>query len=170
MPYHWTRFPEASPQGGPDTIRAELALWPHRSLPRRGFVWMIGATAVGLVVPLLAMVGSGVMWGLLPFALVAIWGLWIALERNSRQSSATRETLRLTANELVLLRQDPDREDRLWRTNPYWVRIRLREDGPVEHYLTLTDGQREIEIGRFLSPEERTALRPELERALARCR
>ena len=39
---------------------------------------------------------------------------------------------------------------------------------PVEDYLTLTDGQRVIELGAFLSPDERRALHAELTRALAK--
>ncbi len=177
MPYHWSKFPdpEARPAQRPaqnhgDELVAELHLWPHRSLPAKGFVWVFTTSAIGLMIPLLAMVGSGVMWGLLPFALVVIWALWIAIERNSRNARITRETLRLSSDVLTVLRQEPGQQDRLWRTNPYWVRSQLREDGPVEHYLTLTDGQREIEIGRFLSPQEREALRADIDRALARSR
>lgn len=177
MPYQWIQPPPApaepqrqeTPSGGAAPV-AELHLWPHRSLPPRGFVWVIGASATGLIIPLLAMLGSVVMWGLLPFALTAIWALWVAIERNARASRATREILRLSRDSLSVLRRDLGREDRFWQANPYWVRLRIRQDGPVAHYLTLTDGQREIEIGRFLSPEEREALALELERALARNR
>jgi uncharacterized membrane protein len=44
------------------------------------------------------------------------------------------------------------------------------DGGPVEHYLTLKGGGREVEIGAFLSPEERLALRAELTEAFARLR
>lgn len=36
------------------------------------------------------------------------------------------------------------------------------EGGPVPQYLTLKGGGREVEIGAFLSPEEREALYPDI--------
>jgi uncharacterized membrane protein len=44
----------------------------------------------------------------------------------------------------------------------------MRQDGPVENYLTLRGAGREVEIGRFLTPEERVSLHEELELALAK--
>ena len=78
--------------------------------------------------------------------------------------------LLLTRQSLTLTRSDPGREARVWQTNPYWVRVGLRANGPVEDYLVLTDGRREIELGAFLSPEERISLRGDLDLRLARLR
>ncbi|WP_342778569.1 DUF2244 domain-containing protein [Paracoccus laeviglucosivorans] len=136
-----------------------MRIWPHRSLPPGGFAWVIGLTAGFLALPLLAVIGSDVLWGLLPFAALAVWALWRALRHSYRAPS---EEMRLTRDSLTLIRRDPGRADRVWRTNPYWVRASLRSDGPVEDYLVLTDGQREIELGAFLSPDERVALHREL--------
>lgn len=164
MPYRWHDHAAAPERSG--AVLHELVLWPHRSLPRRGFVWFIGATAALLALPLLAVVGHAVLWGLLPFALAAVAGLWFAIGRSYR-SGETREVLRLGREALDLTRSDPGRPDRRWRANPYWVRVALRADGPVEAYLTLSGGGREVELGAFLSPEERRALEPELRRRLA---
>lgn len=43
-------------------------------------------------------------------------------------------------------------------------------DGPVEDYLILSDGRRDIELGAFLSPEERRALLGDMQRRLAEMR
>lgn len=165
MPYEWTdTAPDIS-----GAVSYRLEAWPYRSLPPRGFVWVIGLTAGALALPLLAMIGSAVLWGLLPFALLAVWGLWHAIQRSYR-SGTTREVLILTPDALTLTRRDPGRTDRVWKTNPYWVRAGLRGNGPVEDYLVLTDGRREVELGAFLSPEERVALRDDLDRRLAAMR
>lgn len=169
MPYHWIRPSADSATGSDASLRIELHIWPHRSLPRQGFVWVIGLTAGALALPMLAVVGTQVLWGLLPFGLLAIWGLWFAIKRSYR-SGTTREHLIMTSGVFRVLRHDPGREDRIWQTNPYWLRVDLHSDGPVEHYLTVTDGQRVIELGRFLPPEERVALRDELQRELMRIR
>lgn len=165
MPYAWKQT--APEQSG--AVLYQLDLWPHRSLPRKGFVWVIGVTAIGLVIPMLAVIGSGAMWGLLPCALLVIWALWRAIER-SYVSGTAHERLLLSQSQLRLIRSDPGRKDRVWQTNPHWVRTRISTNGPVEDYLILTDGQREIELGAFLSPEERIALRDELDRKIASLR
>lgn len=166
MPYAW-HDDTAPEQSGAVSYRLEV--WPYRSLPRGGFVWVIGLTAGALALPLLAVVGSVVLWGLLPFAALAVWGLWHAIQR-SYHSGSTREVLVLTPHSLELTRSDPGREDRVWQTNPYWVRAGLRANGPVEDYLVLTDGRREIELGAFLAPEERQSLHVEMQRHLAKVR
>ncbi|MDO5705962.1 MAG: DUF2244 domain-containing protein [Paracoccus sp. (in: a-proteobacteria)] len=155
MPYDW----QESPDG------ARLTAWPHRSLPVRGFVWVIGATAVALSLPLIAVVGTAVLWGLLPFAAVALGGLWFAITRTYR-SGHTQEILSLSREHVTLTRRDPGRPDRQWQANSYWVRPLLRP-GPVQDYLTLTDGQRELELGVFLTPEERRTLHGQILRRLA---
>ena len=53
-----------------------------------------------------------------------------------------------------------------WQANPFWVRLRLDPDARPENYLTLQGGGRRIELGAFLSPEERVELAEELEAAL----
>lgn len=155
MPYEWH-------DAGPTERR--LMIWPHRSLPATGFVWVIGLTAVGLALPVLAVVGNAVLWGLLPFALIVGAGLWVAIRVNNRDGQM-HELVELTPDRITVTRHDPGRADRQWQGNPYWTRLALHSK-PVEDYLTLTDGGREIELGAFLAPEERRALRDELTGAL----
>lgn len=160
MPYEWKTT-------APDDFGAvsfTLTARPYRSLPRRGFVWFIGVTAVLIALPMIALLGTVLLWGLLPFIALTMWGLWHGLQRSYRSGEIT-ETLTLTNRELNLCRHDPGRADRIWTTNSYWVRVMLRK-GPVEDYLTLSDGQREIELGAFLTPEERRDLCRDLQRNL----
>ena len=51
MPYRWTDHDAAPERSG--AVSHELVAWPHRSLPRSGFVWFIAATAglLALLVP-----------------------------------------------------------------------------------------------------------------------
>lgn len=161
MPYEWQE------RDGERLLR----VWPHRSLPRRGFVWFIGATAGLLTLPLLAVLGSSVLWGLLPFMLAAIAGIWWALQHSYR-SGRTLEQLSIASDRITLTRSDPGRPDREWSANPYWIRAEIRP-GPVEKYLVLTGDHelgRTIELGAFLTPEERTQLEGEVNRALAASR
>ncbi|WCR11731.1 DUF2244 domain-containing protein [Paracoccus stylophorae] len=161
MPYEWH---DTAPDDS-GAVSHELHVWPYRSLPVKGFVWFIAVTAGLLALPLLAVLGTTILWGLLPFMALSVGGLWFALQRSYR-SGRTHEHLIITRDRLALRRQDVGSPDRVWVTNPYWVRAALR-DGPVEAYLTLTDGQREVELGAFLTPEERRNLCDQVQKRLA---
>ncbi len=161
MPYEWTIPP-------PDGTTASLTLWPYRSLPKRGFVAFIGITAAMVTMPLLAVIGSPVLWGLLPFIAAAIGGIWWAIQRSYRDGSVL-EKLTLWPDRITLLRTNPRGPSQSWEANPHWVRVELHpKGGPVDHYLTLTGGPRPVEIGAFLSVDERRALYGELSDCL-RC-
>ena len=158
--------PGASPPGRHLTVR----LWPHSSLTPQGFVVFVGTTFAMLCIPLVGLLGTVVMWGVLPFAMTALALLWFGLKRSWRDRSIL-ETFDLTEEAATLVRREPNGTVRDWSANPYWVRVELHaKDGPVEDYLTLEGGPRPVEIGAFLTPEERRALRAVLRGALARLR
>ena len=128
-----------------------LRLWPHNALAPRGFAAVIGFSAAVLAVPLLA-----------------LWALWHAIQRNWRDRSVFEE-MDLSRRELHLRRVNPRGPVQEWRADPHWVTLHISADGgPVEQYLTLTGGGREVELGAFLTPEERIALHGELADLLIR--
>ena len=151
---------EAPEKSGASVLWAAV-LWPNRSLPNVGFAWTIGIAAGLLSLPLLTLVGTAAMWGLLPFLMIPVIGLWIAIRRNDADGQMTEE-LTLTPARLHLCRTEPDGTVREWEANPYHVRIDTHE-GPVENYLTLRGGNRVVELGAFLAPEERLDLKTRLE-------
>ena len=104
------------------------------------------------------------------FMALAMAGLWLALNRSDRDGRLS-EVLTLWPDRVTLVRRDPRGDERRWDANPYWVSVHLHPgDKPVESYLTLKGGGREVEFGAFLSPEERVTLHGEITRALARAR
>jgi uncharacterized membrane protein len=167
MPYRWTH---AEADVAVDAPVARLTLWPHQSMTAGGFVTFIGVTAGMLAVPLVTVLGSPVAWVLMLFFLAAIAGIWWAIMANRAQQSL-HEELAIWPDRLRLEHVAPRRAPLEWEANPYWVRVHLRDKGgPVENYLTLEGSDREVELGAFLSPEEREALHGELTRLLARLR
>ena len=161
MPYEWLP---------PDGQTQRLHLWPHRSLTQRGFVLFVGLTAVLIAVPLVGHIGSPVLWALLPFVLVTLWGIWFALRKNGRDREIV-ETLTLSPDRITLVRHGPKGRRQDWEANPYWLRVTLHQTGgPVPNYLTLKGEGREVELGAFLSEEERVALKDELQDRIARLR
>lgn len=133
----------------------------------RGFAWFIGATAVMLSLPLFAVLGSAVAWVLMAFFLVTIAAVWRAITSNQK-SRMTREELTLSEERIDLQHLPVDGPPKLWEANPYWVTVSLRSDGPVESYLTLRGAGREVELGAFLTPEERVGLYDDLKTRIPR--
>src|SRR6056297_28935 len=165
MPCQTITSPDASPRTG-GTPRLHLRLTPHKSLTPQGFVWFIGLTSVLISVPLLSILGNPVFWALLPFILAAIWAIWTALKRSWHDHDISEEVL-IWDDRMRIERHEPRKPPRDWEANPYWVRAILHATGgPVPNYLTLQGGEREVELGAFLTPPERVALKDTLERAL----
>ena len=177
MPYEWVVRNDQAPERSGAFCRAEgdapayqLHLWPYRSLPRKGFVVFIGATVAMLALPLIAMLGSPVLWGVLPFMALVVAGVWLGLSRSYRDGEVI-EDLTLWQDKITLKREGPRGRRQEWDANPHWVRVEIHpKGGPVPNYLTLRGGARTVELGAFLSEPERLELQGELQRALATLR
>ncbi len=155
MPYEWIT---PTTPGAPK----ELHLWPYRSLPKKGFVIFIGATAAVVLLPLIAVLGTPILWGLLPFIGGALWAMWYFLQRSYKDGEILEE-LRIWEDRMTLTRYNPRTPKQEWEANPYWVKVELHaKGGPVEQYLILKGGNRTVELGSFLTPEERETLAEEL--------
>lgn len=160
MPYEWTPEP---PHRDPHW---QLSLWPYRSLLRKDFVLFMGATALIVALPLITVLGTAVLWGLLPFFALMIAGLWFAISISYKRGEVLEELIVDDTN-AHLTRHNPRGDRQEWQANRYWVSVHLHpKGGPVENYITLRGGDREVEIGAFLDASERLALYDDLKRAL----
>lgn len=166
-------LPAASPSGAADPFtRADpplwkVTLWPHRSLGREGFRWLMIGSAAALALPILALSGTPAALALAPWAgaaLIALWGFM----KLSYASGRLTEELRLWPDAIAVERREPWGKVRRWAANPYWVEIDLADTRAVSRYLTLRGAGRKIELGAFLTPEEREALAAELRARIAR--
>jgi uncharacterized membrane protein len=158
---------EADPFDRSDPPILALTIWPHRSLSRRGFVRFLAFLAGGLAIPILPLLGTPAGWALLPFMLAMLGGVYLALRRSYADGRLVEE-LRLWPDLIAVERREPRGAVRRWQANPHWVSVALSKNARIENYLTLTGNGREIELGAFLSPEEREALHADLRRALSR--
>ena len=153
MPYTWDDKHD----------QTQLRLWPHRSLTKAGFKWFMGITLGLIAVPMVSVLGSVVLWGLLPFVVITIGTLWYALERNDKDR-AIREELQIDASQVALIRSNPRSAPQSWECQTYWATCQMHEDaGPVPNYLTLRGNGREVELGAFLSEDERVSLFEEVQ-------
>jgi uncharacterized membrane protein len=160
MPYEWSPEP---PHKTPDW---QLSLWPYRSLLRKDFVLFLGATAVLVALPLITLLGQAVFWGLFPFFALMIASVWYALRVSYRRGEVLEE-LKVNETTAHLTRHNPKGDVQEWEANRYWVTVHLYpKGGPVENYITLRGGGREVEIGAFLDATERLVLYDDLKRAM----
>lgn len=160
MPYEWTT--------PPNTPHQEMRLWPHQSLPARGFAAFVLATFTMILIPTFTLLGTKLLWGMLPFVLMAVAGIYVALQSNYKSRQIT-EVLTLDTDTARLTHTTPKGEVKEWACNRYWTKVtKYENDGPVPQYVTLRGEGREVEIGAFLSEEERVALFEDLERSLKR--
>ncbi|WP_193142434.1 MULTISPECIES: DUF2244 domain-containing protein [unclassified Meridianimarinicoccus] len=165
MPIEWVNETKEAPEisgasfhDRGQTPLAVLHLWPHRSLPKKGFVLFIAITFGLVLLPLLAVIGTPVLWGLLPFVMLALGLMWALLQKNYRDGEILEE-LTLWSDLVTLTRRARRASDQSWQANPYWVSVHLHDKtGPVEKYLTLKGAGREVELGAFLSSDERADL------------
>tara|TARA_E500000331_G_C16895059_1_gene556420 strand:+ start:140 stop:643 length:504 start_codon:yes stop_codon:yes gene_type:complete len=161
MPYHWT----TNSQNGRN-IRI-LELWPHNSLPKQGFASFIVTTFILILLPLLSLSGTLVFWGLLPFLMLAIWAVWTAIQHSYKRNEIY-ECLSFGKQTLDLERTNPKGNTQNWSCEGYWSRASIyTTEGPVPFYVTLSGNGREVEIGAFLSEDERKSLYEELRREIA---
>ncbi len=145
-----------------------ITLRPHRSLPVTGFVWLISVTALLMTLPLWPLLGTKAFLGVLPFLLLALGLLWYFVQRNYRDGTL-HEILHLWPDLITIQRYNPRAQDQYWQANPYWVRLKLHTDHRIENYLTLTGSDREVELGAFLTKDERQELYDEILRQLRNC-
>jgi len=160
MPYEWIET------RGADAPTVELHLWPYRSLLRKDFVTFIGGTIALIALPLIAVLGTPVVWGLLPFFAVALGGMWYALNRSYKDGEILEE-LRIWPDRMTLDHMHPRKGAQSWEANPYWVQLKIDpKNEKVVNYLTLKGADREVELGAFLSEDERAVLYDELDQKL----
>jgi len=145
----------------------KLEIWPHRSLSRKGFAGFILITCGMLCFPLFPLLGTVVLWGILPFLILAVSAIWLALEA-SYKAARLHEALIISEAQVQLVRTNPRGDRQEWECDRYWTQVRMHpKGGPVEHYVTLAGKRREVEIGAFLSEDERKALYGELSDAIS---
>ncbi len=144
----------------------EILLKPHRSLGPKGFIILIALVALvnfgaGLAFWLLG------AWPVFAFCGADIVLVWLAFKYSYRQARA-REYIRLERDALLVRRTDLHGREKVWRLEPYWLRVECAEDDSAK--LRVWTHGKALTLGAFLSPDERRVLARALDEALYRWR
>lgn len=171
---------DASPAPLDAPVRWRVELWPNRSLSRKGVKVFLGIMAACfaffLTLTYLAP-GSRVdadaldrgFLVILPFIGLVMGLMALAFALSNREGRYV-ERLSIVGDRLVVEAEHPARRPRRWEFSPYWTRVSTRDTREVENQLVLTESDRAVAIGAFLTPGERKALAGEIRRALSRFR
>src|SRR6266566_5136067 len=143
----------AKPPGG---AFFERVLLPHRSLPPRGFhllMLLLGVVSLAASIGFMA-IGA---WPICGFFGLDVAALYLAF-RLSYRSARQREVLRLAGDDFTVERVSIYGERRMWRFQPFWLRVVLEERADESNRLFVASHGRRLVIGDFLSPPSRREL------------
>jgi uncharacterized membrane protein len=146
----------------------ERVLLPHRSLPPRGFHMIM------LVLGLISLaVGIGFVsvgaWPVTGFFGLDVALIYLAFRLNYR-SAKRSETLRLAGDAFTVERISVRGDRRVWRFQPFWLRVVLEERDLDRNRLFVASHGRFLAIGDFLAPAARRELAATIRDALSRWR
>ncbi len=152
--------------GGSESLLFDAVLYPHRSLPPRGFaILMILVASVSFAAGLAFLLMGA--WPVMGFFGLDVLLIYVAFRMNYR-AGRTRETVRMSRAELSIQRHLPSGKMLSWSFQPYWLRVEMDDPPGDRSELALTSHGRRLVIGAFLSPAERLEVARALRAALAR--
>jgi uncharacterized membrane protein len=143
-------------------------LLPYRSLPPRGFNILMSVLAAISIAAGTLFVSLGA-WPVCGFFGLDVGLVYLAF-RLSYRSARQRETLRLADEALTVERVGIRGDRRLWRFQPFWVRVVFEERDDETNRLSLASHGRTLPIGTFLPPLVRREVALTLRDAVARWR
>jgi uncharacterized membrane protein len=155
-------------QAPPRPIFFERVLLPYRSLPPRGFNILMSVLAAISIAAGTLFVSLGA-WPVCGFFGLDVGLVYLAF-RLSYRSARQRETLRLADEALTVERVGIRGDRRLWRFQPFWVRVVFEERDDETNRLSLASHGRTLPIGTFLPPLVRREVALTLRDAVARWR
>src|SRR5260221_14208152 len=148
-----TSLTSAEPSGG---AFFERVLLPHRSLPPRGFhllMLLLGLVSLAASIGFMA-IGA---WPICGFFGLDVAALYLAF-RLSYRSARRREVLRLAGDDFTVERISIYGERRLWRFQPFWLRVILEERRDGLNRVAVGSHSRHRLIRGFLRAPLRRAL------------
>jgi len=142
-----------APGGAVGRVLFDAILYPHCSLPRRGF-WLVMGVVAAVSLTVGGMFYLRGAWPIVGFYGLDVALIYLALRANYR-AARRYEKVRLTETELVVERGNHRGVTDVITLQPHWMRVLM--DDPPEHesQVRLTAHGRSVVVGAFLSPAER---------------
>jgi len=141
---------------------------PYRSLSPMGF-WILMATigGVSFITGMMFLLAGA--WPVFGFFGLDVVLVYVFFRLNYREARAF-ETLTLTETELVFCKVSPKGKVYSYRFKPYWLHVKIDTLSQTQSRLTLASHGKTVEIGTFLTADEKVDLAHEVRSALRRQR
>src|SRR6516225_9890026 len=150
------------------SLSFERVLLPHRSLPPRSFhLLMLTLGLISLAVGI-GFVSIGA-WPVMGFFGLDAALVYIAFRLNYR-SARRSETIRLAGDTFSVERVDTRGGRRIWRLQPFWLRVILEERDDGWNRLLVVSHGRSLVIADIVAPAVRRELAAAIREALKRWR
>jgi len=148
-------------------FKAELL--PHRSLPRRGFLIVMGVLAGAWSLLGLYLFSLGA-WPVLGFFGIDLALIYVAF-RLSYRSGRAREEVEVSRTELRIRKVAPSGRSVTHRMNPFWARFHVGRHPEIGITHMAVEGREEtVPVGGFLNPGDRESFAQAFGRALRAAR
>ena len=145
-----------------------IRLVPNRSLNSNGTKVVFSVIACGFLLPIIPFIGSPIGTTLTIFSGLTFYLFLTLLQKNFQQGSTFEEIL-ISKRKIKVVHQEKNKDRLTWECNPYWTKVHLDTNNrQLKNYLTLAGKGKHIELGAFLSPDERLELRDKIQNALAK--
>ena len=158
---------ESHPDLEPTIFSAVIT--PHRSLPRAGFLIVMGVFGGVSFVSGIAFLMMGA-WPIFGFFGLDVLLLYLAFRLNYRHAAAYEE-VSVTPVALTVRKVSHRGQAREWVLNPLWVRLEkiVHEEFGIEKLLLVSRG-RQLPVANFLGPDEKASFALALGNALNEAR
>ena len=142
----------------------DAVISPNRSLSRAGLHVLMGVViAFNLIVAVFLLVLGAPP--VLPFLGLDVLALWLAL-RASFRAAERRERVRVTAEAVIVSREDEKSARVIWTSPTAFTRVDVDQPDEHEARVRLRIYRRRLTLARALSPPERVEFADALERAI----
>jgi len=142
----------------------QAILYPHRSLGRIGFYALMAVLGGYTCFASLYFYHVGA-WPVIGFFGVEILILWLAFRANY-QSARGYEMITLTPEALVVTEHHPRRGKTEWTFHPHWAQVVFEQKGESESHLKVLSHGKGVEIGTFMTADEKKECAEALRAAL----
>ncbi len=142
----------------------DAELRPSRSLSNKGFTQLIILlTALGLI-PSFAFLPHG-FFIILGFLILDLLILWLVFRANNK-SLSQKTFVQVTSDKLKIRHIDPNGKESKVSLPTAFANVSLDQENDDNTYIHLSSSGKAYAIGKFLTPNERTAFVSSLNKAL----
>ena len=149
----------------PEPALFSAVVTPNRSLSHAGFLIVMAIVGGISFVAGMAFLLLGA-WPVFGFFGLDVGLVYIAFRHNYRTARGG-ETLRLAGDAFTVERVGRGGERRLWRFQPFWLRVVLEEQSDRSNRLMVASHGKSLVIADFLAPAARRELASTISDALA---